>query len=79
MILFDTTEMRKPTPRKLHAAIAELDKRQAVVSPTVARELAGNGHEPSGVNGVSLAEHMLETQHARLTPIKENQLKQDAW
>ena len=79
MILFDTTEMRKPTTRKLHAAIAELERRQALVSPTAARELAANGHEPRGVNGVSTAEHMLQAEHGRLTPRKKNRLEQDAW
>ena len=72
MILFDTTKMRKPTTRKLHAAIAELERRQAPVSPTAARGLAANGHEPRGVNGVSTAEHMLQAERGRLTPRKKN-------
>ena len=79
MILFDTTEMRKPTTRKLHAAIAELERRQALVSPTAARELAANGHEPRSVNEVRTAEHMLQAERGRLTPRKKNRLEQDAW
>ena len=31
--LFDSTELWMPTPRKLHTALAELERRQAAVSP----------------------------------------------
>ena len=68
-----------PTPRKLHAAIAELDKRPAAVTPTVALELAANGHAPTIVNGVSSAEHALKTHSASMSVQARNRLKQDAW
>ena len=39
VILFDASELRMPTPRKLHTALAELEGWQVAVSPTVAAEL----------------------------------------
>ena len=79
MILFDTTEMRMPTPRKLHAAIAELDERQVVVSPTVAGELAANGQAPRIINGISAAQHALKTQGSSMAARTRSELNIDAW
>ena len=40
MILVDTRELTRPTQRKLHAAWQELQGRQVLATPSVARELA---------------------------------------
>ena len=68
-----------PTPRKLHAAIAELDERQAMVSPTVAVELAANGHTPRIINGISPAEHALKTQGSSMPARTRREFRIDAW
>ena len=40
MILVDTTELMRPTQRKLHAAWQELQGQQVLATPSVAKELA---------------------------------------
>ena len=39
LILVDTTEVLRPWPRKLHAALAELENQKVLVPPSVAIEL----------------------------------------
>lgn len=68
-----------PTPRKLHTALAELEGRQAAVSPTVAAELARTGHEPALIDGISPAEHALKTKHDELPPKERQRFERDAW
>ena len=52
MILVDTTELMRPTQLKLHAAWQELQGRQVLATPSVARELA-----PLAVDVPSLLSH----------------------
>jgi len=71
--------MRMPTPRKLHTALAELEGRQAAVSPTVAVELARNGDQPTLIDGISPAEYALKTKHDELPPKDRDGFERDAW
>ncbi len=68
-----------PTPRKLHTALAELEGRQASVSPTVAVELARNGDQPTLIDGISPAEYALKTKHDELPPKDRDGFERDAW
>ena len=68
-----------PTPRKLHTALAELEGRQAVVSPTVAAELARDGDRPTLIDGISAAEYALKTKHDELSAEDRNGFERDAW
>ncbi len=43
MTVVDTTELGRPTQRKLHAAWRELHGKQVLAPPAVARELAPLG------------------------------------
>lgn len=79
LILFDTTELKMPTPRKLHTSLAELERRQAAVSPTVALELAANGYQKTLIDGISPAEYALKTKADSLTPLEQNEFERDAW
>ena len=67
-----------PTPRKLHTALAELEGRQAAVSPTVAAELARDGDRPTLIDGISAAEYALKTKHDELSAEDGDGLERDA-
>ena len=57
MTLFDTTELRRPTQRKLHAAWWEIAGEKMYLIATTATELAPLAAAPtSGPNGLSAAE-----------------------
>lgn len=68
-----------PTPRKLHTALAELEGRQAAVSPTVAAELARDGYRPTLIDGISPAEYALKTKGDKLPDTDLDSFEQDAW
>ena len=68
-----------PTPRKLHTSLAELEQRQAAVSPTVALELAANGYQTTLIDGISPAEYALNTKADALTPLEQKDFERDAW
>jgi len=79
MLLVDTSELKRPTQRKLHAAWHELHGRQVLASPTVADELAPFATDTLGTTAPSGAETRLETQAGTLSRRRENELKQQAW
>lgn len=69
-----------PTPRKLHTRLAELEGRQAAVSPTVAAaELARDGDRPTSIDGISPAEYALKTKYEELDPRDRSGFERDAW
>ena len=79
MILFDSSELWMPTPRKLHTALAELEGRQACVSPTVASELAPDGYRYDLIDGVSPAEHALGAARGGLDSEDRKAYERNAW
>ena len=79
MLLVDTSELKRPTQRKLHAAWHELHGRRVLASPTVADELAPFATDTLGTTAPSAAERRLEAQAGSLSRTRENELKQQAW
>lgn len=78
MLLVDTSELKRPTQRKLHAAWHELHGRQVLASPTVADELAPFATDTLGTTAPSGAERRLEAQAGTLSRRREHELQQQA-
>ena len=80
MTLFDTTELRRPTQRKLHAAWQEIVGEKVCITGTTASELAPMAAAPtSGPNGLSAAEDELGRLGGRLSEQRRSQLLRQAW
>ena len=80
MTLFDTTELKRPTQRKLHAAWQEIAGEKVCITGTTATELAPLAAEPtSGANGLSLAEDVLGRLGNQLSEQRQEQLLRQAW
>ena len=80
MTLFDTTELRRPTQRKLHAAWQEIAGDKVCITGTTATELAPMAAAPrSGPNGLSAAEDELRRLDDRLSEQRRSQLLRQAW
>ena len=79
MILVDTSELMRPTQRKLHAAWQELQGRQVLATPSVARELASLAVDVPWMGRPSDAENRLRAGGSRLPKRRENELRQQAW
>ena len=80
MTLFDTTELRRPTQRKLHAAWQEIGRKKVCLTGTTAAELAPMAAAPtSGPNGLSAAEDELGRLGDRLNKERRSQLLRQAW
>lgn len=80
MTLFDTTELRRPTQRKLHAAWWEIAGEKMHLTATTATELAPLAAAPtSGPNGLSAAEDELRRLGTRMSDERRDQLLQQAW
>ena len=79
MIVVDTSELRRPVQRKLHAAWWELSRQQVLSTPTVATELAPLGADPTGVNGRSAADVVLETAGPETGERRRTEVAQQAW
>ena len=79
MIVVDTSELRRPVQRKLHAAWWELSRQQVLSTPTVATELAPLGADPTGVNGRSAADVVLETAGPETSERRLAEVAQQAW
>ena len=79
LILVDTTEVIRVWPRKLHAALAELDGKSVNMSESVGAELA----PLVGSSGVSRGESEAERLTKDLDPDKQarrlKQIRQQAW
>ena len=79
MILVDTSELMRPTQRQLHAAWQELQGRQVLATPSVARELAPLAVDVPWMGRPSDAENRLRAGGSRLPKRRENELRQQAW
>ena len=79
MILVDTSELMRPTQRKLHAAWQELQGRQVLATPGVARELAPLAVDVAWMGRPSDAENRLRAGGSRLPKRRGNELRQQAW
>ena len=79
MILVDTTELMRPTQLKLHAAWQELQGRQVLATPSVARELAPLAVDVPWMGRPSDAENRLKAGESRLPKRRQNELRQQAW
>ena len=80
MTLFDTTELKRPTQRKLHAAWQEIGGEKVRMTESTAIELAPMAAAPTGgPNGLSAAEDELARRGDALTNRRRNQLLQQAW
>ena len=80
MTLFDTTELRRPTQRKLHAAWWEITGEKMCLTATTATELAPLAAAPtSGPNGLSAAEDELERLGTGMSDERRDRLQQQAW
>ena len=78
LMLVDTTEVLRPWPRKLHAALAEIAGRKVLVPPTVATELAPLV-APEGLNvRTSEAEQLLKA-NPQLGKSRRREVEQQAW
>ena len=79
MILLDTTELKRPTPRKLHTAWWELGGENTLATQTVAEELSRWGSNRIGEHVESHAERTLRTDGHLLNDDEFAKLAQDAW
>ena len=79
LILFDTNELLRAQPRKLHSAWAEIKGRKITVTPTVAKELAPDGYPLDFFGSRSVAEERLTRSTKQLHPKALKQLQRDAW
>ena len=79
MIVVDTSELLRPTQRKLHAAWWELQGQPVRATIAVARELAAEAALVAEFGGESSAERLLRQEGHRLTPKRESELRQHAW
>lgn len=76
-ILVDTSELKRPMQRKLHAAWCELHNRQVLAPPSVAGELAPLAADTIWSGGKSAAETLLDD--ANLPGERRAELLQQAW
>ena len=79
MILVDTSELKRPTQRKLHAAWCELHDRQVLAPPSVARELAPLAADTIWSERKSAAETLLELNDPNVPRQRRGELLQQAW
>ena len=79
LILFDTTELLTPAPRKLHAALAELEGRKILMPPTVALELAPDARPETKVDGITTAERRLGDQDSPPSKTEARLLQNQVW
>ena len=77
MILVDTSELKRPMQRKLHAAWCELHDQQVLAPPGVARELAPLAADTIWSEKKSAAETLLED--ANVPRERRGELLQQAW
>ncbi len=79
MILVDMSELMRPTQRKLHAAWQELQDRQVLATPSVARELAPLAVDVAWMGGPSDAENRLRAAGSSLPKRRQSELRLQAW
>ena len=76
---WSTPSELRPTQRKLHAAWQELQGRQVLATPGVARELAPLAVDVAWMGRPSDAENRLRAGGSRLPKRRGNELRQQAW
>ena len=79
MILYDTSELLRPMPRVLHAALMEVCVNKVLVSPKVAQELAQLGAVQSRNAPFSVAEDLLRPGAPPEEEERRAELEQQAW
>ena len=79
MIVVDTSELKRPTQRKLHAAWHELHGRRVLAPPSVATELAPLAAGVVWGGGRSAAETELAAGRADLPERRRSELQRQAW
>lgn len=79
MLVVDTSELKRPTQRRLHAAWREVHGQKVLATPMVASELAPLSADSLGTGDPSVAETLLETRAGSLTPRRKSELDQQAW
>lgn len=79
MTVVDTSELMRPTQRKLHAAWCELAGRPVLAPPSVARELAPLGADPTAIDGRSAAEALLRNLRPDTGARRIAELQVQAW
>ena len=77
--LLDTSELLRPTQRKLHSAWAEIHERKTMMPSTVAFELAPLGAPDTVENGLSRAERMLRSGEKKMPAGRRMEVAQQAW
>ena len=79
LILYDTSELLRPMPRVLHAALMEVCGNKVRVSPKVAQELAQRGAVQSRNAPFSVAEDLLRPGAPPEEEERRAELEQQAW
>ena len=79
LIVFDTTEVLRVWPRKLHAALAELEKTVVAVPPTVGVELAPMVSPEGIAEGETEAEQRVRTDKGQIGRQRMKAIRQQAW
>lgn len=79
MTVVDTSELMRPTQRKLHAAWCELAGRPVLAPQSVARELAPLGADPTAIDGRSAAEALLHNLGPDIGARRITELRVQAW
>ena len=79
MIVVDTSELKRPTQRKLHAAWHELHGRRVLAPPSVATDLAPLAAGVVWGGGRSAAETELAAGRADLPERRRSELQRQAW
>ena len=79
MTVVDTSELMRTTQRKLHAAWCELAGRPVLAPPSVARELAPLGADPTALDGRSAAEALLGSLGPNAGTRRIAELRIQAW
>ena len=79
MIVVDSTELWRPTQRKLHAGWWELGGRQVLTTPTAAGELSGEGTWDRSSEGKTRAERNLRERPKAAIEVRERWKRQAWW
>ena len=79
LIVFDTTEVLRVWPRKLHAALAELEGTAITVPPTVGVELAPMASPEGIAEGDTEAERRARGDEQQIGKERMNQIRRQAW
>lgn len=79
LVVFDTTEVLRVWPRKLHAALAEIEETVVTVPPTVGVELAPMATPEGIAEGETEAERRARGNEQHIGKERMNQIRRQAW